>query len=176
MANRTEPANKKVAGSGTAANVPRAKVTSSMKFAVLPVAKAIETDEISASVDVSVTKVPGSTFPTLKLLAFVKSRIIVGLDADPPTVIPTFCVPTRNCVPPLIKKPTVMTGWLKKNSNAIPLLQPGAKHVFSVPVLSEAVDPRGARTCVPEDAPVNPPVRLKIPPGALPPLVTMKPS
>ena len=117
-----------------------------------------------------VTKLPEGTLLTFQLLEFVKSRLIVGLDGGPLTVIPTFWVPTRNDVPPLIKKPTVMTGWLKKNSNAIPLLQPGAKHVFSVPVLSDAVDPRGARTCVPEDAPVNPPVRLKIPPGTAPPL------
>jgi hypothetical protein len=66
-------------------------------------------------------------------------------------VIPTFWVPTRKDVPPLRKKPPVETGWLKENSNAIPLLQPGEKHVFSVPVLSGAVDPRGDRTCVPED-------------------------
>ncbi len=146
MADRTKPASAKVAGSGTVEAVPRSNVTSSMKFAVLPAAKPIETDEISVSVDVRATKLPLGTLLTFQLLEFVKSRLIVGLFAGPETVIPTFWVPTRNDVPPLIKKPTVLTGWLKKNSNAIPLSQPGEKHVFSVPVLSDAVDPRGERT------------------------------
>jgi hypothetical protein len=39
MADRTRPASEKVADSGVAVTAPLAKVTSSMKFAVLPAAK-----------------------------------------------------------------------------------------------------------------------------------------
>src|SRR5947208_3307215 len=82
MADRTSPASEKVAGSGASdVTAPRAKVTSSMKSAVLPAAKPIETDEISVCVDVNVTKLPLGTLPTLQLLEFVKLRLIVGLDA-----------------------------------------------------------------------------------------------
>jgi hypothetical protein len=52
MADRIRPASEKVAGSGTVVAAPLAKVTSSMKVAVLPAGKPIETGEISVSVDV----------------------------------------------------------------------------------------------------------------------------
>src|SRR5215471_3321799 len=67
MADTTRPASRKVPGSGVVVDVevPRSKVTSSMKFAVLPAAKPIDTDVMSASVEVMATKLPLGTLPTV---------------------------------------------------------------------------------------------------------------